>query len=112
MSRVCELTGKKVGVGMKVSHSNRHTKRTFRPNLQEKTYRSDILGRNVTLRLSTRAIRTIDKYNGLDGFFAAVKPRAVRAGFSAAATKLWAAVSRKQAPAPAPKAKRAAKAAE
>lgn len=95
MSRVCELTGKRTGVGMKVSHSNRHTKRTFRPNLQEKTYKSDVLARNVTLRLSTRAIRTIDKHNGLDGYLSIVKPRHVRTGFSANAAKLWATVLKK-----------------
>jgi large subunit ribosomal protein L28 len=110
MSRVCELTGKRTQTGMKVSHSNRHTKRTFRPNLQEKSYKSDVLGRNVSLRLSTRAIRTIDKYNGFDGYMAAVKPRAVRAGFSAYAAKLWATVLKKTATTATPKAKTAKKA--
>jgi large subunit ribosomal protein L28 len=109
MSRVCELTGKRTHTGMKVSHSNRHTKRTFRPNLQAKTYKSDVLGRNVSLRLSTRAIRTIDKYNGLDGYFAIVKPRHVRDGFSAYAKKLWATVLKKTAGTAAPKAKAAKK---
>jgi large subunit ribosomal protein L28 len=88
MSRVCEITGSKVGVGNNVSHSNRHTKRTFRPNLQTKTYQSDILGRTVTLTLTARAIRTLDKYNGFDGFMSQVKNVRVREGFSANATKL------------------------
>ncbi|HEX2858674.1 MAG TPA: 50S ribosomal protein L28 [Alphaproteobacteria bacterium] len=110
MSRVCEFTGKRTGVGMKVSHSNRHTKRTFRPNLQEKTYKSDLLARNVTLRLSTRAIRTVDKHNGLDGYLSIVKPRHVRAGFSANATKLWAKVLKKIGTDAKPAAKKAAKA--
>lgn len=73
MARQCEITGSKTGVGMKVSHSNRHTKRTFMPNLQNKTYTSALLGRTVSFVLSTRAIRTIDKYNGLDGFMAQVR---------------------------------------
>ena len=88
MARVCELTGKKVSSGHNVSHSNRHTKRVFRPNLQEKTYFSAILGRNVTLRLSTRAIRTIDKYNGLEGYLLQVKNKRVREDFSGNLAKL------------------------
>jgi large subunit ribosomal protein L28 len=88
MSRVCEITGSKVGVGNNVSHSNRRTKRTFRPNLQTKTYKSEILGRSVTLTLTARAIRTLDKYNGFDGYMAQVRNVRVREGFSAAATQL------------------------
>lgn len=88
MSRVCEITGSKVGVGNNVSHSNRHTKRTFRPNLQTKTYISEILGRTVTLTLTARAIRTLDKYNGFDGFMLQVKNVRVREGFSENAAKL------------------------
>lgn len=88
MSRVCEITGSKVGVGNNVSHSNRHTKRTFRPNLQTKTYTSEILGRTVTLTLTARAIRTLDKYNGFDGYMLQVKNKQVRENFSPAATKL------------------------
>ena len=88
MSRVCEITGSKVGVGNNVSHSNRHTKRTFRPNLQTKTYTSEILGRTVTLTLTARAIRTLDKYNGFDGYMSQVKNARVREGFSAEATRL------------------------
>jgi large subunit ribosomal protein L28 len=88
MSRICEVTGSKVGVGNNVSHSNRRTKRVFRPNLQTKTYTSTILGRSVTLQLSARAIRTIDKYNGLDGYLLQVKNVRVRNDFSASLTKL------------------------
>lgn len=95
MARICELTGKKTQVGMKVSHSNRHTKRTFKPNLQEKTYFSDLLGRNVTLRLSTRAIRTIDKHNGLDSYMLQVRNVRVREGFSTKAAKLRASIVKK-----------------
>jgi large subunit ribosomal protein L28 len=95
MSRVCEITGSKVGVGHNVSHSNRHTKRTFRPNLHSKTYISAVLGRTVTLTLTARAIRTLDKYNGLDGYMLAVKNRHVRANFSAQATKIRSAIIKK-----------------
>jgi large subunit ribosomal protein L28 len=88
MARQCEITGSKTGVGMKVSHSNRHTKRTFMPNLQNKTYTSDVLGRTVALSLTARAMRTIDKYNGLDGFMAQVRNVRVAEGFSAHARSI------------------------
>jgi large subunit ribosomal protein L28 len=88
MARICELTGKRTQVGMNVSHSNRHTKRTFKPNLQEKSFESPLLGRKVTLVLSTRAIRTLDKYNGFDGYMLQVKNVRVREGFSLNAQRL------------------------
>lgn len=99
MSRICEITGSKVGVGHNVSHSNRHTKRTFRPNLQTKTFVSEVLGRSVTFTLTTRAIRTIDKYNGLDGFMLQVKNRRVTEGFSAFAAQIRKAILKKAQPA-------------
>ncbi len=67
MARVCELTGKKVLVGHRVSHSNIKTKHRFLPNLQKKRFWSAELGKFVTLKVSTAAIRTIDKL-GLDAF--------------------------------------------
>lgn len=75
MSRVCELTGKKPMSGHNVSHSQVHTKRRFLPNLQEKSLFSEVLNRMVTLRLSTNAMRTIDKYGSLDAFMINVKNR-------------------------------------
>lgn len=68
MSRCCELTGKAVLVGNKVSHSNRKSKRTFRPNLQNVSLYSNALGQYVTLRVSANAIRTVDFKGGLDNF--------------------------------------------
>lgn len=67
MARRCELTGKTVQSGNNVSHANNRTRRRFLPNLQETTLLSDVLG-NVTLRLSTRAMRTIEHNGGLDAF--------------------------------------------
>ena len=61
MSRVCEVTGKKPLVGSNVSHSNRHTKRRFEINLQEKRFWLEDEKRWITLRVSARAMRTIDK---------------------------------------------------
>lgn len=61
MSRICQLTGKKVMVGNNVSHSKRRTKRTFHPNLQKKRFFNPEDGTYVTLRVSTSAMRTINK---------------------------------------------------
>ncbi|MBP8810322.1 MAG: 50S ribosomal protein L28 [Kofleriaceae bacterium] len=61
MSRVCEITGKKPLVGHNVSHSNRHTKRRFEVNLVSKRFWLEDEKRWITLRLSTRAMRIIDK---------------------------------------------------
>ena len=68
MSRRCALTGKSVLTGNKVSHSNIKTRRRYLPNLQMASLMSDALGRTVRLRVSTQAIRTVDKRGGLDGF--------------------------------------------
>jgi len=64
MSRVCEITGKAVIVGNKVSHSNIKTKRRFYPNLQTKRFFIPEENRYITLKVSTEAIRTISK-NGI-----------------------------------------------
>jgi large subunit ribosomal protein L28 len=62
MSRVCEITGKKAIVGNKVSHSN--AKRKFNVNLQVKKFFLPEENKWITLRLSTSALRTINK-NGI-----------------------------------------------
>ena len=61
MSRVCEITGKAVIVGNKVSHSNIKTKRRFYPNLQTKRFFIPEENKYITLKVSTEAIRTISK---------------------------------------------------
>ena len=68
MSRRCEITGKGVLSGNNVSHANNKTRRRFLPNLQESSMLSDILGVSVTMRLSTRAIRTVEHNGGIDAF--------------------------------------------
>ncbi|MBK5910399.1 50S ribosomal protein L28 [Rhodothalassium salexigens] len=68
MARMCELTGKKPLVGMNVSHSHIRTKRRYLPNLQNVSFWSDVLGRSVTLKVSTAALRTVDHNDGLDNF--------------------------------------------
>lgn len=61
MSRVCQVTGKKAMVGNNVSHSNKKTKRKFNINLVKKRFFIKEEDRWVTLRLSTSAIRNINK---------------------------------------------------
>ena len=68
MSRRCGITGKGALVGNNVSHANNKTKRRFLPNLQITSMLSDALGTPVRLRLTTRAIRTIEKNGGLDAY--------------------------------------------
>jgi large subunit ribosomal protein L28 len=73
MSRRCELTAKSPQTGHKVSHSNIKTKRRFLPNLCNVTFISDVLGRNVRLRVSTNAIKSVDHRGGLDAFLLKAK---------------------------------------
>jgi large subunit ribosomal protein L28 len=68
MSRRCELTGKAVLTGNKVSHSNRKTRRRFLPNLCNVTLVSEQLGRSVRLRITAHALRSVEHRGGLDAF--------------------------------------------
>ncbi|MBD5287499.1 50S ribosomal protein L28 [bacterium] len=61
MSKVCQITGKKAQVGNNVSHSKRRTKRKFEVNLQTKKFYWVEQDMWIVLRLSTRALRTINK---------------------------------------------------
>jgi large subunit ribosomal protein L28 len=61
MSRVCQITGKKVMVGNNVSHSKRCTRRKFYPNLFDKRFYLEDEDRWVKLRVSASGIRTINK---------------------------------------------------
>ena len=64
MARVCQVTGKVPIGGNKVSHSNIKTKRRFLPTLQKKRFYLAEEDKWITLKLSTTALRTINK-NGL-----------------------------------------------
>jgi len=57
MSRVCELTGKKVMTGNNVSHAKNRTRRRFLPNLQNSSLFSEILNKAVKFRVSSSALR-------------------------------------------------------
>ncbi len=69
MSRVCQLTGKRPVAGNNVSHSNRKTKRRFLPNLQKKRFYIPETDKWVTIKVSSKAIRTVNKL----GIFAYLK---------------------------------------
>jgi large subunit ribosomal protein L28 len=71
MARRCQLTGKEPQFGHNVSHSNRKTNRRFDPNLQKTTLYSDALRRKISLRVCTRALRTVSRAGGLDAFLLA-----------------------------------------
>ena len=73
MSRKCELTGKSPLKGHKVSHANNKTKRKFFPNLKKITFKSEILRKNIKLRVSNAALRTVDYKGGLDNFLKTIK---------------------------------------
>jgi len=61
MSRICQITGKKMMVGNNVSHSKRRTKRRFYPNLFDKKFYLPEEDRYVTIRVSSAGIRNINK---------------------------------------------------
>ena len=61
MSKICQITGKRMMVGNNVSHSNRKTKRRFYPNLINKRFFLEEENRWVTLKVSAAGIRTINK---------------------------------------------------
>ncbi len=61
MAKICEITGKRPRVGHKVSHANNKTKRRFYPNLQKKKFFLPEEDMWVTLKVSTAALRTINK---------------------------------------------------
>lgn len=68
MSRVCPITKRRVVSSMKLSHAHNKTKRLFVPNLQNVSFISPTLGFKVHLRISTAAIKTIEKFGGIDAF--------------------------------------------
>lgn len=64
MSRVCQITGKRPRTGNNVSHANNKTKRKFYPNLHKKRFYLPEEDKWITLKVSTQALRTINK-NGI-----------------------------------------------
>ena len=74
MSRRCQLTGRKPSFGRTISHSHRRTSRRFDPNVQSRRYRLPSEGRHVRLRLSTKAIKLVDRI-GVEAAVARMRAR-------------------------------------
>ena len=73
MTRKCELTGKRPLKGHNVSHANNKTKRKFNPNIKKIKFKSDILKKNITFKVSNAALRTVDFKGGIDKFLKSAK---------------------------------------
>jgi len=93
MSRRCELSGKAVQSGNKVSHANNKTKRRFLPNLNQVSLISDALKQTVHLRVSSHALRSVEARGGLDAYLL----KAHDAELSARALKLKRQIAKKAA---------------
>ncbi|MGQ4600587.1 50S ribosomal protein L28 [Nocardia sp. R6R-6] len=77
MSAHCQVTGRTPGFGKTVSHSHRRTSRRWDPNIQRKTYFAPSLGRRVTLTVSAKGIKVIDR-DGIDAVVARLQARGER----------------------------------
>jgi large subunit ribosomal protein L28 len=73
MSKRCELTGVSPLKGNNVSHANNKTKRRFLPNLKKVTFKSEKLNKNITLRVTSAAVRSVDFKGGFDQYLKLVK---------------------------------------
>lgn len=72
MSMVCEVTGRKPSFGNSVSHSHRVTKRRWNPNIQRQRFWLPSENRWVTLNVSAKGIKTINK-NGIETVVANIR---------------------------------------
>jgi large subunit ribosomal protein L28 len=97
MSRRCQFTGKTVLTGNNVSHANNKSRRRFLPNLQDTSLLSDVLGQSLQVRLSTRALRTIEHNGGLDSFLLGTSNRKLPAEAQALKRRIVKAAAKKAA---------------
>ena len=97
MARKCSITGKGVMAGNNVSHANNKTRRRFLPNLQKVSFLSETLGCSVKLRITTRAIRTIEHNGGLDAYLTKRSPSKIPAELRKIKTRLTKALAEKAA---------------
>ena len=74
MSKVCQVTGKKAMVGNHVSHAKNRVKRLFKPNLHKHKFWVESEKNFITLTVSAKGMRTIDK-NGIDQVLADIRSR-------------------------------------
>ena len=73
MTKKCELTGKGPLKGHNVSHAINKTKRKFNPGIKKIKFKSDILKKNITVKVSNSALRTVDFKGGIDKFLQSAK---------------------------------------
>lgn len=74
MSAICQVTGRKPSFGKSVSHSHRRTSRRWNPNVQRKKFYLASEGRTITLTVSPKGLKTIDKY-GIEAVVAQIRAR-------------------------------------
>jgi large subunit ribosomal protein L28 len=77
MTRVCEITGKRPAVGNRVSHANNRKRRRFLPNLHAQRFWVESEKRWVSLRISAKGLRTIEK-KGIDVVLAELRAQGVK----------------------------------
>ena len=74
MSAHCQVTGRKPSFGKTVSHSHRRTSRCWNPNIQRRSFYLPSEGRSITLNVSTKGLKTIDRY-GIESVVAKIRAR-------------------------------------
>ena len=73
MVKRCSITNKKPMSGNNVSHAVNKTKRRFLPNLQNVSFFSEILGKKIRLKVTSKGIKTVEKKGGIDSFLISSK---------------------------------------
>ena len=74
MSVICQVTGRKPGFGKSVSHSHRRTNRRWNPNVQRRRFYLPSEGRTITLTVSTKGLKVIDR-DGIEAVVAKIRAR-------------------------------------
>ena len=74
MSAICQVTGRKPGFGKSVSHSHRRTNRRWNPNVQRRRFYLPSEGRTITLTVSTKGLKIIDR-DGIEAVVAKIRAR-------------------------------------
>jgi len=74
MSAYCQVTGRKPGFGKSVSHSHRRTNRRWKPNIHRRSFYVPSEGRTITLNVSTKGLKTIDR-DGIESVVAKIRAR-------------------------------------
>lgn len=97
MARRCEITGKGVQTGNNVSHANNKTRRRFLPNLHVVSLISEALGRDVTLRVSSHGLRSVEHNGGIDNWLMKTKDTLLSSEAKVLKRKIKKALAAKQA---------------